>query len=71
VPVEFQLVTTDVTHGVGIYDGGKLLVQAQVIPGQTQTLVYTFDEPGTYDVLCLEYCGHNHHEMVSTLAVTP
>jgi cytochrome c oxidase subunit 2 len=71
VPVEFRLVTADVTHGVGIYDAGKLLVQAQVIPGQTQKLVYTFHEPGDYDVLCLEYCGKNHHEMVSTLAVRP
>jgi cytochrome c oxidase subunit 2 len=71
VPVEFHLVTSDVTHGVGIYDGGKLLVQAQVIPGQIQKLVYTFDEPGTYDLLCLEYCGKDHHEMVSALEVRP
>jgi cytochrome c oxidase subunit 2 len=69
VPVEFELVTSDVTHGVGIYDDGKLLVQAQVIPDQTQKLVYTFDEPGTYDVLCLEYCGKGHHDMVSQLEV--
>jgi cytochrome c oxidase subunit 2 len=70
-PVEFILETEDVTHSVGIYDDGKLLVQAQVIPGETQKLVYTFDDPGSYDVLCLEYCGKDHHEMVSTLEVRP
>lgn len=70
-PVEFELVTQDVTHGVGIYDGGTLLVQAQVIPGEVQKLVWTFDQPGTYDVLCLEFCGKDHHRMVSELEVRP
>ena len=70
VPVEFQMSTRDVNHGFGIYDpDGTFLTQAQVIPGQTQTLVWTFDEPGTYEVLCLEFCGSKHHEMVTTFEV--
>lgn len=71
VPVEFVLETEDVTHAIGIYDGGKLLVQVQMPPGETQRLVYTFDRPGTYDLLCLEYCGRDHHKMVTTLEVRP
>jgi cytochrome c oxidase subunit 2 len=71
VPVEFQLSTRDVNHGVGIYDpDGTFLTQAQVVPDKTQTLVWTFDKPGVYEVLCLEFCGVKHHEMVTTFEVT-
>jgi cytochrome c oxidase subunit 2 len=71
VPVEFLLTTRDVNHGFGIYDpDGALVTQAQVIPGQTQKLVWTFEQPGTYEVLCLEFCGAKHHEMISTFEVT-
>lgn len=72
IPVEFQLGTRDVNHGFGLYDAdGTLLTQAQVVPDRTQTLVWTFDEPGTYQVLCLEFCGAKHHEMVATFEVKP
>jgi cytochrome c oxidase subunit 2 len=71
VPVEFLMTTRDVNHGFGLYDpDGTFLTQAQVVPGQTQKLVWTFDEPGTYEVLCLEFCGAKHHEMVTTIEVT-
>lgn len=75
-PVEFWLESKEtngqpaVNHGVGIYDPeGTLLTQAQVIPDRVQKLVFTFTEPGTYEILCLEYCGAKHHEMASTLEV--
>jgi len=32
-------------------------------------LRYTFKEPGTYRVLCLEYCGVAHHEMTADIKV--
>jgi cytochrome c oxidase subunit II len=77
--VEFRLRGRDVQHGFGVYDGAKLLAQVQVPaprPGSPegtlsaeQRLVHTFDEPGTYDVLCLEFCGRNHHKMAATLEV--
>jgi cytochrome c oxidase subunit 2 len=71
-PVEFVTTTDDVNHGFGLYDpDGALLTQVQVIPGRVQKLVWTFDEPGTYEILCLEFCGAKHHEMVSTLEVLP
>lgn len=69
-PVEFLITSTDVNHGFGLYtSGGKLLRQIQVVPGQTQTLVHTFAEPGIYEVLCLEFCGAKHHEMVTEFEV--
>jgi cytochrome c oxidase subunit 2 len=75
-PVEFRLETREangepaVNHGFGIYDeGGALLTQAQVIPDRLQKLVWTFDEPGTYAVRCLEYCGAKHHDMNASFEV--
>lgn len=78
--VEFQTRSQDVQHGFGVYDGTKLLVQVQVQAirpdsdeetGDVQKVFYTFDEPGTYEILCLEFCGVEHHNMIATLEVTP
>jgi len=69
-PVEFRLTAKDVNHGLGVYTaGGRLLFQVQVMPGKTQTYVYTFKKPGTYRILCLEYCGLNHDAMQGRLTV--
>ena len=55
----------------GVYDDEhRLVFQAQVVPGKTQKVVHTFRRPGHYQVLCLEFCGLKHHEMLSTLRVT-
>ena len=71
VPVEFSFRTRDVNHGFGVYtDDGVMQFQVQVIPGATQKKVFTFDEPGTYEVLCLEFCGRDHHKMRATFEVT-
>ena len=69
-PVAFVTRASDVNHGFGIYRGHTFIAQIQVVPNRTSTLVHTFDRPGTYTVLCLEYCGVNHHDMRSTFEVT-
>lgn len=64
-PVAFEVTSTDVNHGFGIYDAtDRLLAQTQSMPGVTNRLVYTFDQPGKYRILCLEYCGLGHHSMI-------
>ena len=69
-PVEFLITATDVNHGFGLYTrSGKLIRQIQVVPGRTQTLVHTFTSPGVYKILCLEFCGAKHHEMVTAFEV--
>ena len=69
-PVEFQVTSTDVNHGFGIYDPDlRLIGQTQAMPGYTNTLRHTFTRPGTYKVLCLEYCGMAHHNMVAEFTV--
>ena len=70
VPVEFLATSRDVSHGFGVYDAaGHLLFQAQVMPDETQRIVHTFHRPGTYEVVCLEFCGVNHHLMQTTIRV--
>ncbi|WP_026381865.1 cupredoxin domain-containing protein [Afifella pfennigii] len=70
VPVLFSAKTTDVTHGFGVVDEkGRILFQAQVIPGYENKVEYNFDEPGIYKVICLEFCGVAHHEMVNEFIV--
>jgi cytochrome c oxidase subunit 2 len=69
-PVEFELTSADVNHGFAVYTAaGKLLFMVQVMPEQTQKYVYTFRRPGTYTILCLEFCGVGHDRMQGSLRV--
>ena len=62
--VEFRVTSEDVNHGLGIYNSDmRLLVQVQAMPNYTNKVVYTFDQPGTYQILCMEFCGVAHHAM--------
>ncbi|MCB1527897.1 MAG: hypothetical protein KDJ45_09365 [Hyphomicrobiaceae bacterium] len=65
-PVVFNAHTQDVTHGLGVVDSdGRILFQAQAMPGYVNQVQYIFSRPGTYRVVCLEYCGLAHHDMLS------
>jgi cytochrome c oxidase subunit 2 len=69
-PVEFRVTSTDVNHNFGLYDpGGRLVAQTQAMPGYVNRLTHVFDQPGTYQVLCLEYCGIAHHGMIADFTV--
>jgi cytochrome c oxidase subunit 2 len=71
-PVAFHVTSADVNHGFGIYDTGmRIVAQTQAMPEYTNILYHTFTEPGTYRVLCLEYCGLAHHGMAAEITVTP
>ncbi len=70
VPVEFRVTSGDVNHGFGIYDpNDRLIAQTQAMPGFTNRLVHVFTQPGKYRVLCLEYCGLVHHNMVAEFEI--
>ena len=70
VPVQFRLTSKDVNHGFAVYNSkNEFLFQAQVMPGKTQDYVYTFKKPGTYHIVCFEYCGVGHDEMAGTFKV--
>lgn len=68
--IEFQVTASDVNHGCGIYnEEGNLLVQTQAMPGYVNRLRYKFNTPGTYHVVCMEFCGVAHQGMISKLNV--
>lgn len=70
--VRFAISSRDVNHGFGLYDPeGRLMAQAQAMPGYTNSVDVTFTHPGKYRVLCLEYCGVDHHLMAGAFTVLP
>lgn len=68
--VEFRVTSQDVNHGFGIFDPERTLIaQVQAMPGYVNRLRIRFDKPGTYNVLCLEYCGIAHFIMRTSFEV--
>jgi|tagenome__1003787_1003787.scaffolds.fasta_scaffold20897299_2 heme/copper-type cytochrome/quinol oxidase subunit 2 len=71
--VKFVAHSIDVNHGFGVLKSSKSmdspLMQMQVVPGYDNVFYYTFKNPGTYTIRCLEYCGWNHPYMVSQITV--
>ncbi len=71
-PVDIHVTSADVNHGFGIYDPSmRLIAQTQAMPGYTNTIRHAFEEAGVYRVLCLEYCGLVHHNMMAEIQVNP
>lgn len=68
-PVEFRVTSFDVNHGFAIYKNAELITQTQAMPGYVNRLRWKFIEPGTYEILCLEYCGAGHQVMRSSFTV--
>jgi cytochrome c oxidase subunit 2 len=64
--VSFVSTSTDVLHGIHIE---KTRVNVMLVPGQISRVDYTFREPGTYLLLCHEYCGIGHHTMAGRVIV--
>ncbi len=70
--VEFDVTSSDVNHGLGLYDpGGVLIGNVQAMPEYHNKLNLRLDRPGTYVFSCLEYCGLDHHRMIREFEVTP
>lgn len=68
--IEFNVTTRDVTHGFGLYSPDMDLIgQTQAMPDYTNTFYITLEEAGTYEILCLEYCGLAHHVMKAEITV--
>ena len=66
--VTFYVTSIDVQHGFKIQDTN---VNFMAIPGEVSKLTTTFDEPGTYNYICTEYCGLGHAVMFGSVTVTP
>jgi len=64
--VTLQLVSNDVVHGLYV-DGYDVSVEAD--PGQTTTLTFTADKPGSFRFRCNVTCGAAHPFMIGKLNV--
>ena len=61
----FHLGTYDVQHGFSVRQEETLSKQLslQMLPGYEWKVPMQFDEPGTYHVVCNEFCGVGHRTM--------
>jgi len=64
--VTFYVTSPDVVHGFFITN---TTVNMMVIPGWVSDESHVFRAPGTYLLLCNEYCGSGHHFMYGTIEV--
>jgi heme/copper-type cytochrome/quinol oxidase subunit 2 len=64
--VTFELVSTDVVHGLYV-DGYGVSVEAD--PGQTATLTFVANRPGSFRFRCNITCGAMHPFMIGKLTV--
>ena len=64
--VNIQLVSTDVVHGLYV-DGYDVSVEAD--PGQTRTLSFVANKPGSFRFRCNVTCGAMHPFMIGKLTV--
>jgi cytochrome c oxidase subunit 2 len=64
--VTFYVTSPDVMHGFSIPLTG---VNTMVTPGWVSTVSHTFKEPGTFLLVCNEYCGSAHQLMAGKIVV--
>jgi cytochrome c oxidase subunit 2 len=64
--VTFYVTSPDVVHGFFI---PNTAVNMMIVPGWVSDDAHTFNQRGTYLLLCNEYCGAGHHFMYGSIEV--
>ncbi len=64
--VTFYVTGTDVMHGFSIPETG---INVAVTPGWVSQVAHTFKTPGTFLIVCNEYCGSGHQLMAAKVIV--
>ena len=66
-----HLGTYDVQHGFSARNESNLSQQVslQMLPGYEWVLEMSWDDPGTYQVVCNEFCGNGHRSMHGKILV--
>jgi cytochrome c oxidase subunit 2 len=67
-PVALRIVSEDVIHSFFV---PAFRIKQDAVPGMTTQAWFTASVPGSYDVLCAEYCGLLHSQMRSKVEVVP
>jgi cytochrome c oxidase subunit 2 len=65
-PVKLTMISEDVIHSLYF---PALRIKQDVLPGRYTTLWFDADKPGTYHLLCAEFCGTSHSEMGGDIVV--
>ncbi len=65
-PVTLHVTSADVIHSFWV---PEVRLKADMVPGLVQTLRFTPEKIGTYRIICTEFCGRNHGNMVATLHI--
>jgi nitrous-oxide reductase len=58
--------TADATHGFSVPDKN---IMVSIDPGETTTIEFVADTPGSYSFYCTEFCSALHLEMQGWLVV--
>lgn len=61
-----HLSSLDLNHGFNLY---PININIQVLPGYDYALPVTPNDAGDFRVICNEFCGINHHNMVGKILV--
>ena len=61
-----HITSLDYNHGFSLQPAN---INIQIVPGYEHVVTVTPNQAGTYSVVCNEYCGINHHTMVSRIYV--
>ncbi len=64
--VTFYVTSSDVVHGFFVPGTD---INMMVIPGWVNTETHVFERPGTYLLICHEYCGIGHQNMFGKITV--
>jgi cytochrome c oxidase subunit II len=67
-PVKLTMISEDVIHSLYL---PALRLKHDVLPGRYEQLWFTADQPGTYHLLCAEFCGTSHSQMGGSFIVMP
>ena len=67
-PVKLIMTSEDVNHGLSI---PAFRVKMDLVPGRYTSTWFRAVRPGTYPLLCTEYCGDEHSDMLAAVVVHP
>jgi cytochrome c oxidase subunit 2 len=65
-PVTVKVTSGDVIHG---FWAPEIRLKADMVPGLVNTLRFTPTRPGTYRIVCTEFCGVAHGAMIGKIVI--
>ena len=65
-PVLIRMISQDVIHGLYV---PALRIQMETLPGRYTEFWFKADTPGSYHLLCSEFCGTDHSVMGGTITI--